>query len=151
MSTLKATCRQVVKEFKDSYAGIVAVSKHFKKVGILRSKLCEAETHYQFYYEDALEIYDITGDVRIPQALCAEFGGVFVPDMEGSGLNPGSLIMRALEANEDAGSLCKELHAALADSRIDPREHRILTAKIQSFKEAIADIEKCINESGDRP
>ena len=151
MSKLKSACRVAVKNLKGSYEELVAVSPHFTSVGVLRNKLSEADTHHRFYYEDALEIFDVTGDQRIPQALAVDFGGVFVPDQKGAELNPSALIMRALEANKGAGELCSDLHAALADRRIDSREKRLLEVSLCKSKQAIADIERCIKEHGDRP
>ena len=67
------------------------------------------------------EVIAFTGDTRPLDALCQEFGGVFVPV---STLPEGEVEIGRMiaELGSDFGAVCSSLNAALADGRVTNKE-----------------------------
>ena len=62
-----------------------------------------------------------TGDLRPLHALCAEFGGVFVP-VSSAAHGDDALMQTLATAGKEFGDVCATLSTALADQRITHRE-----------------------------
>lgn len=89
---------------------------------ILRNKVNPNNPANRLTLEDAGKLMAVTGDMRILDALCANHGGIFVPDAqtnEGCDSAVLEIVTHVWRSNGDVGRCVDD---ALADGRIDESE-----------------------------
>lgn len=81
------------------------------------------------------QVMALTGDTRPLDALCEEFGGLFVPlaDLPECEEEIGRMIA---ELGADFGAVCASLNTALADGRVTTKESREFEERVYQLNQA---------------
>lgn len=89
--------------------------------GVLYNKFSESMPHNDITVREAVAITRAIGGHAFVDALCAEFGGVFIPLPEGEAADD-DVLSASLEVVSKVGDLAHELMTARADGLIDHEE-----------------------------
>lgn len=82
-----------------------------------------------------MQLIELTGDMRVVDAFCAEFGGVFLP--AGGGLaGQGDVFRRVSAAAKEFGEVVAEIEAAVADGRVTQTERDRVHQQIYELSRA---------------
>lgn len=93
--------------------------------GVLYNKFAESMPHYDVTVREALAIAKAIDDQEFVAAMCAEFGGIFVP-LPGGEAAADDVLSASLEMIRQMGDLARELTEARADGLIDEHEFSAL-------------------------
>jgi hypothetical protein len=85
-------------------------------------------------------------DVRPLEALCVQFGGVFVPMGQFGDLAPARVLKQAARLAKEFGDVPVRLAQILADGRVSPRELADLRSEVYEMQQAAAGLVKVIEQ-----
>ena len=102
---------------------------------VLNNKVNPNTDTHHLRLDEAITIMEYTNDTSIIQAMAQRLGGVFTL-VEGD-TTQASIIMTALSTSACQGDIMSEMQQALADGRIDCKEHDALQTKIQDAMVAL--------------
>lgn len=83
-------------------------------------------------------------DVRPLEALCAEFGGVFVPIAQFGDAPPARVLKQAQRVAKEFGDVPVKLAEILKDGRVKPRELAELRREVYEMQQAAAGLVKVV-------
>ena len=86
----------------------------------------------------------LTGDKRPLDALCAEFGGVFLPLGEFADIGSDRLLKAASKLAREFGDVPRKLQEITADGRVKPRELDQLKREVYEMTQAGAALVKLV-------
>lgn len=89
--------------------------------GHLHNKFSDAMPHYEVTAREAIALAKFIGSSAYAEAVCEEFGGVFLPVAEGSP-SDDDVLQSYLDIIRQMGELSKEFTEARADGVIEPAE-----------------------------
>jgi hypothetical protein len=114
--------------------------------GVLYNKFCDSALN-ELTAREALALSDAIGGTAYVEAVCAYFGGVFIPLPEGAA-GQDDVLADYLVIVERMGDLSRELTDARADGVIKPDEFARLTreghATAASLMTLLADLETMV-------
>lgn len=112
--------------------GIRAAAKTIgRSAGVLYNKFADSMPHYEISLREALALAQPLAersDFAFAEAVCEQFGGVFVPLPEGQG-GADDVLAAHLEVMTHIGDLCRELTEARQDGLIDEDEFTALKVR----------------------
>lgn len=104
--------------------------------GILYNKFSESMPHYDVTAREAIALCRAIGDHGYVDAVCAEFGGMFLPLPEGPAAED-DVLAASLEMIRQMGDLARELTEARADGLIDEHEFSAMELRGQRMIRAV--------------
>lgn len=94
---------------------------------------CESHDWPLKRFEQAMAL---TGDIRPLEALCQEFGGVFVSIGRFDHLPPGRVLKEAQHLSKEFGDVSVQLAEILKDGSVTPREVEQLRRQVYEMQQA---------------
>lgn len=104
---------------------------------------CESHDWSLKRFEQALAL---TGDLRPLDALCQQFGGVFIRMGRFDHLPPGRLLKEAQHLAKEFGDVPVRLAEIIADGTVKPREVELLRREVYEMQAAGAALMRVVEE-----
>lgn len=107
---------------------------------VLRNKVNPEQEHARLYLDEAIRMMHKDGDLRILEAVAAEFGR----SITGPCTKNGSVLMAMLSANAEHGDVSRAVADALADRVITQAELAALRLEIEQARKALCVLEQTL-------
>lgn len=118
-----------------------------RSAGVIHNKFSDAMPHYEVTAREALALAKWSGSSAYVEAVCAYFGGVFVPVPQGAPAED-DVLQAYLGIIERMGELSHEFTEARTDGVIDPDEFHALKVKasrtVAAIMHMLAEIETTV-------
>jgi hypothetical protein len=127
-------------------AGAKAIGR---SAGVIHNKFSDGMPHYEVTAREALALAKWSGSPAYVEAVCAYFGGVFLPVAAGKA-GDDDVLQSYLDIIARMGELSREFTEARADGVIDPDEFQTLKVRanrtVQAIMHMVADIETLVRD-----
>lgn len=115
----------------------------------LRNKVNPTEEAHELKFREWLGTLDVSQNFSSLDAVCQQFGGHFVRDMERP--NPRDLLRALLAADSEHGDVTRSIREALRDGTIAPREMAEILREIGEAVSALNDLSAyLLKQAGER-
>jgi hypothetical protein len=82
------------------------------------------------------QVFDFTGDLRIAHAAAAEYGGMFLPLVQGSADTDGDIFRHTTTVAKEFGDVVAEVQASMADGVISQTDNERIHQQIYELNRA---------------